>query len=51
MDFVSDLPRSLREHDTVWVVVDHLIKFTYFLSIRLSNSVDDLGIIYVRKII
>ena len=48
---VIGLPRSLRGHDTIWVVVDHLTKFTHFLLIRLSNSVEDLGVIYVRKIV
>ena len=51
MDFVSSLHRSLRGHDTVWVVVDYLTKFAYFLLIRLSNSVEDLGVIYVCEIV
>ena len=51
MDFVTGLPRSLREHDTIWVMVDHLTKFAHFLPICLSNSVEDLGVIYVREIV
>ena len=51
MDFVSGLPRSLRGHDTVWVVVDRLTKSAHFLPIRLSNSAEDLGVIYVREIV
>ena len=51
MDFVTGLPTSLREHDTVWVIVDHLTKFAHFLAIRLSNSVEDLGVIYVHEIV
>ena len=45
MDFV------LRGHDIIWVMVDRLIKFKHFLSIRLSNSIEDLGVIYVREIV
>ncbi|GFY85488.1 hypothetical protein Acr_04g0002260 [Actinidia rufa] len=51
MDFVSGLPRSLRGHDTVWVVVNRLTKSAHFLPIRLSNSAEELGIIYVREIV
>ena len=51
MDFVSGLFRSLRRHDTVWVVVDHLTKSAHFLPIRLSNSTEDLGVIYVHEIV
>ena len=50
-DFMSGLPRSLRGHDTVWIVVDCLTKSTHFLPICLSNLVEYLGVIYVRKII
>ncbi|GFY95611.1 hypothetical protein Acr_10g0009960 [Actinidia rufa] len=51
MDFVTGLPRSLRGHDAVWVIVDHLTKSAHFLSIRLSNSAEDLGVLYVREIV
>ena len=51
MDFVFGLPISIRGHDTVWVIVDRLTKSAHFLPIRLSNSVADLGIIYVREIV
>ena len=51
MDFVSDFPRSLKGHDTIWVMVDRLTKSAHFLPIRLSNSIEDLGVIYVREIV
>ena len=51
MDFMSSLPRSLRGHDIVWVVVDRLIKSAHFFPIHLSNLAEDLGIIYVHKIV
>ena len=51
MDFVTGLPRSLRGHDAVWVIVDRLTKSAHFLPIRLSNSAEDLGVLYVREIV
>ena len=51
MDFMSGLPRSLRRHNTIGVVVNCLTKFVHFLPIRPSNSAEDLSVIYVRKIV
>ena len=51
MDFVTGSPKSLRGHDAVWVIVDRLTKSTHFLPICLSNSVEDLGILYVHEIV
>ena len=51
MDFVTGLPRSLKGHDAVWVIVDRLTKSAYFILIRLSNSAEDLGILYVYEIV
>ena len=47
MDFMLGLPRSLRGHANVWVVVDHLTKSKHLLPIRLSISIEDLGVVYV----
>ncbi|GJV57251.1 putative reverse transcriptase domain-containing protein [Tanacetum coccineum] len=34
MDFVTKLPRTSSEHDTIWVIVDRLTKFAHFLPMR-----------------
>ncbi|KAL0294871.1 UNVERIFIED_CONTAM: Retrovirus-related Pol polyprotein from transposon [Sesamum calycinum] len=36
MDFIVGLPRTLRRHDAIWVIVDRLTKSAYFLPIRLE---------------
>lgn len=41
-----DLPRTLKKHDAIWVVVDRLTKSTHFLAIRATDSVDKLAEIY-----
>jgi len=35
MDFVTHLPRSVRGHDAVWVIVDRLTKSAHFLPVNL----------------
>ena len=51
MDFVMGLPKSQRGHDSIWVVVDRLMKLVYFLPIRATDSVDTLSRLYIREIV
>ena len=51
MDLVSGLPRSPRGHDAIWVIVDRLKKSAHFLAIRLTDSIDVLSQLYIRKIV
>jgi len=48
MDFVTHLPRSVREHDSIWVIVDRLTKCAHFLPINQKMSLDKLAELYVR---
>ncbi|GMH05054.1 hypothetical protein Nepgr_006894 [Nepenthes gracilis] len=50
MDFVSGLPRTPRNHDAVWVIVDRLTKSAHFLAIRTTYSRDKLAQLYVNEI-
>lgn len=51
MDFVTWLPRTRKNHDSIWVVVDRLTKSSHFLSMKVSDSVDQLTRLYIRKVI
>ncbi|KAL0319572.1 UNVERIFIED_CONTAM: Pro-Pol polyprotein [Sesamum radiatum] len=50
MAFLVGLPRTLRKHDAIWVIVDRLMKSAHFLSIRLGDSRDKLAELYVSEI-
>jgi len=50
MDFVTHLPRSMRGHDSIWVIVDRLTKCAHFLPINQNMSLDKLAELYVRVI-
>ncbi|XXG47825.1 hypothetical protein AAC387_Pa02g2400 [Persea americana] len=41
-NFVSGLPRTQRQHDTVWVIADHLTKSMLFLLFRKDMGFSDM---------
>ena len=51
MDFVTKLPRTWRQHDVIWVIVDRLTKSTHFLPISNDDQLDKLAQLYVEEIV
>ena len=51
MDFVTHLPRTLRGHDVVWVIVDLLTKSTHFLAVRMTFTLEAFYRLYIREIV
>ncbi|WMV58374.1 hypothetical protein MTR67_051759, partial [Solanum verrucosum] len=38
MDFIKGLPRTRRQYDSIWVIVDRITKFERFLVVKTLNS-------------
>ena len=51
MDFVSGLPRTTKQHEAVWVIVDRLTKVARFIPIRMTYTLDRLAKLYVDEVI
>ena len=51
MDFVSGFPLTQQKHDSIWVIVDKLIKSAHFLPVRIDYSMDRLAELYVKEIV
>ncbi|GJZ86477.1 putative reverse transcriptase domain-containing protein [Tanacetum coccineum] len=51
MDFVTKLPRTSSGHDSIWVIVERLTKFAYFLPIREDYKMERLARLYLNKIV
>ncbi|KAK9048751.1 hypothetical protein SSX86_032282 [Deinandra increscens subsp. villosa] len=51
MDLVTKLPRTARNHDAIWVIVDRLTKSAHFLPIREKYSSEKLADIYIDEIV
>ena len=43
MNFVSELPKTQQNHDSVWVIVDRLTKDVYFIPINTAYTMDKLA--------
>lgn len=51
MDFVVGLPRTQKSYDSIWVVVDRLIKFARFIPVKSSYSAEDYARIFLDEIV
>ena len=51
MHFVTGLPRTQRQHDAIWVIVDRLTKSAHFLPIIVEDSLEKLVQLYVDEIV
>ncbi|XP_058068512.1 uncharacterized protein LOC131217591 [Magnolia sinica] len=48
---ITNLPKTRKRHDSIWVIVDRLTQLAHFLPIKTSNSVDDLTKLYIKEIV
>ena len=51
MDFVTGLPRTWRQHNAIWVIVDKLTKSAHFLPVSNDDPLDKLAKLYVEEIV
>ncbi|GJS88200.1 putative reverse transcriptase domain-containing protein [Tanacetum coccineum] len=51
IDFITKLPKSSQGFDTIWVIVDRLIKYAHFLPIRENDPLDKLARLYLNRIV
>nr|GEX95795.1 putative reverse transcriptase domain-containing protein [Tanacetum cinerariifolium] len=50
IDFVTKLPRTSSEHNTIWVIMDRLTKSAYFLPMREDYKMERLARLYLNEI-
>lgn len=51
MDFVTGLPRTTRNWDAIWVIVDRLTKSAHFLPIKKTDGAEELAQEYLNSIV
>jgi hypothetical protein len=50
MDFITKLPRTNKQHDSIMVVVDKLTNTAYFIPVKLTHKETNIADIYMREI-
>jgi hypothetical protein len=50
MDFITGLPRTNKQHDSIMVVVDKLKKVAHFVPIKTTHTMANIVEIYMKEI-
>ncbi|GJX23318.1 putative reverse transcriptase domain-containing protein [Tanacetum coccineum] len=51
VDFVTKLSRTQSGNDTIWVIVDRLTTYAYFLPMRETDLMDKLARLYLKEVV
>ena len=51
MDFVIGLPKTRKKNDTIWVIVDRLMKSAHFLPMWVNLPLQQLAELYMSEIV
>ena len=49
MDFITGLPMTWRQNDSIMVVVDKLTKEAHFLPVKSTHKTDDIAKIFMKE--
>jgi hypothetical protein len=50
MGFVTRLPRTIKQHDSIMVVVEKLTKATHFIPLKTTHRVVDVADIFLKEV-
>jgi transposase InsO family protein len=50
MDFITGLPRTSKQHDSIMVVVDKLTKAAHFIPLKTTHRVVDVPDIFLKEV-
>jgi hypothetical protein len=50
MDFITKLPRTNKQHDSIMVVVDKLTKTVHFIPVKLTHKAMNIVDVYMKEI-
>ncbi|GJW81937.1 putative reverse transcriptase domain-containing protein, partial [Tanacetum coccineum] len=51
MDFITKLPKTSTGQDTIWVIVDRLMKSAHFLPMKETDSMEKLTRQYLKEVV
>ena len=51
MYFITRLPCSRRQHDSIWVIIDRMTKSSCFLAVKTIDLAEDYVKLYINEIV
>ena len=51
LDFITGLPRTRRQYDSIRVIVDRMTKSSHFLAVKTTYSAKDYAKLYLTEIV
>jgi len=51
MDFILGLPRIVRQHDSITVVVDRMKNVVHFIAVKSTFSTSDVAYVFIRDVV
>nr|GEU36453.1 putative reverse transcriptase domain-containing protein [Tanacetum cinerariifolium] len=51
MDFITKLPKTTNDYDTIWVIVDRLTKSAHFIPMRENDPMEKLMKVYMKEVV
>ncbi|KAF3624372.1 hypothetical protein FXO37_31381 [Capsicum annuum] len=51
MDFMTGLPRTRHQHNSIWVIVERMTKSAHFLPVHTSYSAEEYAYLYHRDLV
>jgi len=51
MDFMIGMPKTIKQDDSIWVIVDRLTKAAHFLAIKATFTSEQLANLYIKEIV
>ena len=49
IDSVVGFPRTRRQHDSIWVIMDRLTKYAHFLPVKVTYSEEYYEKLYIKE--
>ena len=51
MGFITGLPCTRRQHDSIWVIVNLVTKYAHLLDVKTINSAEDYAKLYINELV
>ena len=51
IDFMIGLPRSRKQHYSIWVIVDRMTNSSHFMSVKTTHSAEDYAKLYIQEVV